>query len=181
MPLIEGSVDKTSIIVGDWSELAIEYPPLSDNWLYIGNAPEGVLEISSEIYDHSGTSFPRKIDLRVPVRAGMKFTAKIEEINAENIRLVIGQAPNVSDNYIYIGALAVPQYFKFRAQRNRNSDGQVITVVFWKASSAGLLQIGGGDAAVSTPVEFVALDDSGGDYGGSSDAPLGYLVVPSKA
>lgn len=180
MALTEGTVDLTSIIVGDWSEIAIEFPPDSDNWLLIGNAPEGVLEITKEIYDHISTAFPRRVDLRVPVKADMKFTAQIEEIHAENIRLILGQAPNVSEAYVYVGALVTPQYFKFRAKRRRNSDLAEIIVVFWKAVSSGLLQLGGGDEAISSPIEIVALDDSGGDYGGSSSAPLGYINLPVK-
>ena len=180
MALQEGSVDLSSIIVGDWSELAIEFPAGSDNWLLIGNAPEGVLEVSQEIYDHISTAFPRKTDLRIVVKSDMKFTAQLEEVYAENIRLILGQAPNVSESYVYVGALSTPQYFKFRAKRRRNSDAQEISVIFWKAMSSGLLQLGGGDEAVSSPVEFVALDDSAGDYGGSSTAPLGYIHLPVK-
>lgn len=180
MALTEGTVDKNSILVGDWSELSVEYPIGSDTWLYIGNAPEGALEVSQEVYDHVSTAFPRKVDLRVPVRTDMKFTAQLEEIHAENIRLILGQAPNISENYIYVGALSTPKYFKFRAQRVRISDAVEITVVFWKAVSSGLLQLAGGDEAIASPVEIVALDDSSGDYGGSSVAPLGYIVVPVK-
>lgn len=180
MALTEGTIDKQAIIVGDWSELSIEYPIASDNWLYIGNAPEGALEVSQETYDHISTAFPRRIDLRIPVRADMKFMAQLEEIHAENIRLILGQAPNVSDAYVYIGALSVPQYFKFRAKRLRNSDAAEITVVFWKAVSSGLLQLAGGDEAIASPIEVVALDDSSGDYGGSSSAPLGYINLPAK-
>jgi hypothetical protein len=180
MALSEGTIDLKSIIVGDWSELAVEFPIGSNNWLYIGNAPEGVLEVSQEIYDHVSTAFPRRVDLRIPVRADMKFTAQLEEIHAENVRLILGQDPSVSDAYVYVGALSVPQYFKFRAKRRRNSDLAEITVVFWKAVSSGLLQLAGGDEAIASPVEFVALDDSGGDYGGSSTAPLGYINLPPK-
>lgn len=181
MPLIQGSVDKTAIIVGDWSEIAIEYPPGSDSWLYIGSAKEGALEVSKEIYDHYSNAFPRIVDLRIPIKTGMKFTAQLEEIHAENIKLIVGQDPTDSNSYVYLGALNIPIFFKFRARRERNSDAQVITVVFWKAMSSGLFQLGGGDEAIKSPVEFVALDDASGDYGGSSSAPLGYIHIPAKA
>jgi len=181
MSLSEGTIDKTAIMVGDWSEVSVEYPTGSNIWLLLGNAPEGVLEVSKEIYDHVSTSFPRRVDLRIPVRADMKFTAQLEEIHAENIRLILGQAPNDSGSYVYIGGLATTKFFKFRAKRVRISDAAEITVVFWKAVSSGLLQLAGGDEAISSPVEIVALDDSAGDYGGSSNAPLGYIHVPAKA
>jgi hypothetical protein len=180
MALTEGSVDKNAIIVGDWSEISIEFPAGSNNWLFIGNSPEGLVEVSKEIYDHVSTAFPRKVDLRIPVRADMKFTCQIEEVHAENLRLILGQAPNDSNAYIYVGALVTPQFFKFRAKRRRNSDLAEITVVFWKGVSSGLLQLAGGDEAISSPLEVVALDDSAGDYGGSSDAPLGYINIPPK-
>jgi len=181
MALTEGSVDKNSIMVGDWSEVSVEYPIGSDNWLLVGNAPEGALEISKENFDHVGTSFPRTIDLRIPIRVDMKFTAVLEEIYSQNIRLILGQDPSDASSYIYVGALAQSLFVKFRARRVRVSDGQIITVVFWKANTSGLLQLGGGDEAISSPVEFQALDDREGAYGGSADAPLGYLYVPPKS
>jgi hypothetical protein len=181
MALTEGTIDKSSILVGDWSEISVEYPIGSDTWLLIGNAPEGVLSATQEIYDHVSTAFPRRVDLRVPTRADLKFNAQIEEINVENIRLILGQDPSDSSTYIYMGAISVPQFFKFRAKRVRRSDLAEITVVFWKAVSSGLFELGGGDEAVSSPIEIVALDDSAGDYGGSSTAPLGYMVAVPKA
>jgi len=181
MALTEGSIDKSSIMVGDWSEVAVEYPIGSDIWLLLGNAPEGALEISKEIYDHVSTAFPRTVDLRIPIKTEMKFTAQLEEIYAQNIRLILGQEPDDSSSYIYIGALATSRFVKFRARRTRVSDGAVITVVFWKASTSGLLQLGGADEAISSPVEFVALDDRAGDYSGTLEAPLGYLHIPAKA
>lgn len=180
MALTEGSVDKNAILIGDWSELSVEFPIASGIWLLLGNAPEGALEVSKEIYDHVSTAFPRRVDLRVPVRTDMKFTAQIEELHAENIRLILGQAPNVSTSYVYVGALLVPTYLKFRAKRVRLSDQFEMEVVFWKAATSGLFQLAGGDEAVPSPVEFVALDDSSGDYGGSSDAPLGYIYAAPK-
>jgi hypothetical protein len=181
MPLTEGTVDVSAILVGDWSELAVEFPAESGTFLYIGNTPEGVLEVGQEIYDHEGTNFPRRIDLRVPVRTSMQFTGQIEEIHAENVRLILGQDPSDSNPYVYAGAFQVPQVFKFRARRQRISDGQIITAVFWKASSSGLFQLGGGDEAIQSPLEVIALDDAAGNYGGSSEAPLGYIHIPAKA
>jgi hypothetical protein len=189
MALTEGLVDKNAIIVGDWSEISIEFPAGSGTWYYIGNCPEGVLEISKDLYQHVSTSFPRKTDLVIPVKTGMKFTGRLEEIYVQNIRLAMGMNPTDSDTYVYIGALTTPTYFKFRARRARNSDGSYLTAVFWKAQSAGLMQLGGADEAVGTPIEVEALDDStsagvtdpdNDKYGGSSTSPLGYLVVPAK-
>lgn len=181
MALTEGTIDKTSIMLGDWSEVSVEYPVGSDNWLLVGSAKEGALEVSKEIYDHIGTSFPRTVDLRIPIRTDMKFTAVLEEIYAQNIRLILGQDPSIAESYIYVGALATSLFVKFRARRVRVSDGVTITVVFWKANTSGLLQLGGGDEAIGSPVEFVALDDREGAYGGSVTAPLGYLHIPAKA
>jgi hypothetical protein len=181
MALTEGTVDKSSIMVGDWSEVAVEYPIGSNNWLLVGNAPEAAFEVTKEIYDHISTAFPRTVDLRIPVRTDMKFTAQLEEIYAQNIRLILGQDPSNANPYVYIGALANSLFVTFRARRVRVSDGQIITVLFWKANTSGLLQLGGGDEAISSPVEFMALDDREGSYGGSTAAPLGYVHVPPKA
>jgi len=181
MALTEGTVDSSALIVGDWSEISIEYPAQSGTWLYVGNCPEGVCEVSKEDYQHEGTNFPRKVDLVVPIRTGMKFTGRIEEIHVENLRLVLGMDPTNVNNYVYVGALTTPTYFTFRAQRQRNSDAQEITFKMFKAQSSGLMQIAGGDEAISTPIEIIALDDAAGNYGGSDAAPLGYIYLPAKA
>jgi len=117
----------------------------------------------------------------VPIRTGMKFTGRIEEIHVENLRLVLGMDPTNVNNYVYVGALTTPTYFTFRAQRQRNSDAQEITFKMFKAQSSGLMQIAGGDEAISTPIEIIALDDAAGNYGGSDAAPLGYIYLPAKA
>jgi len=180
MAITEGSIDLNAILVGDWSELSVEFPAESGTWLFIGSTKNGMLSVTQEIYDHISSAFPRKVDLRVPTRADMKFNADIEEIHAQNVRLILGQAPDDDNSYVYVGALSVPQYFKFRAKRVRLSDQVEITVVFWKAVSAGLLELAGGDEAVASPIEIAALDDSAGDYGGSSTAPLGYINISPK-
>jgi hypothetical protein len=181
MALAEGTNDVTSIVVGSWSEIMVEFPALSGTWLPLGNCPNGVVEISKEDYLHEGTGFPRKTDLVVPIRAGMKFTGEIQEINAENVRTILGMDPSDANPYIYAGALSTPTYFTFRAKRARNSDAVEITFKIFKAQASGLFTLGEADEAISSPIEIIAVDDTAGAYGGSAEAPLGYLWIPARA
>jgi len=174
----EGGVDTSSYLVGSWSEiLAVKN---STNY-YIGNTPEGVLEVSKEYYQHEDTSFPRRVDLVVPIRTGMRFTGVVEEIHGQNVSWLLGQTLATNSNYIYVGALAQSYYFTFRGRRIRVSDGEQIEFCIWKCLINSLFSLGSGDEAQGSPVEVTGLDDTNGDYGGSATAPLGYILVPDKA
>jgi hypothetical protein len=174
----EGGVDTTSYLVGSWSEIlavasSVDYQ--------IGNCPEGVLEVSREYYTHEDTSFPRKVDLVVPVRTGMKFTGVIEEIHAPNVSFLLGQTLAVSgQNYIYIGSLTTSYFFTLRGRRTRISDGTTIEFAMWKCLVSSLFSLGSGDEAQGSPLEVTGLDDTDGDYGGSSSAPIGFIWVPDQ-
>jgi len=43
-----------------------------------------------------------------------------------------------------------------------------------------LFSLGSGDDAQGSPLEVEGLDDSDGNYGGSSTSPIGWLWVPNK-
>jgi hypothetical protein len=43
-----------------------------------------------------------------------------------------------------------------------------------------LFSLGSGDEAMGSPMEVDALDDTDGDYGGSSTSPIGWLWVPNR-
>jgi hypothetical protein len=175
----EGGVDISAYLVGNWSEVLAEVSSVD---YYLGNVPEGVLEVTREYYQHEDVSFPRKIDLVVPVRTGMKFTGMVEEIHSQNVSFLLGETLAVAgQNYIYVGALATSYFFTFRGRRVRISDGVGIEFCIWKALVSSIFTLGSGDEAQGAPLEVIGLDDTDGDYGGSATSPIGFIHVPVKA
>ena len=181
----EGSVDANALIVGHWAE--IYATPLVGAALFVGSAQNGVLTIEREIIEHKDTSFPRRTDMRIPVSVGMRFTADLDEVHAENMALVLGKdwtSAIVNDeynqNYLYFGALDSPMYFGLHGTRRRPADKQWAEFHIHKASAHGEVTVGGGDDFVGIPFEAVAHDDEAGTYGGSTAAPLGWINFPIK-
>lgn len=173
----EGGVDTTAYLVGSWSELVASVGLVD---YYIGNVPDGVLEISREHYSHEDASFPRKTDLVIPIRTGMKFSGVVEEIHKQNVSWLLGQGLTPVSNYLYVGALTTSYYFTARGKRTRISDGVIIDFCIWKAMISSLFSLGSGDEAQGSPVEIIGLDDTDGDYGGSAEAPIGWIWIPDK-
>ena len=174
----EGTVDESSLLLGDWSEVFAQ--DLSGNNYRIGNAPEGVLEIGREFVEHASTKFPRTTDLVIPSKVWMKFSGKIEEINRMNVSWLLGQSLAPANDYLYVGALETPTYFQFRGARKRVSDGVRIHFRMHKCLIRSLFSIGGGDGFANAPLELEAMDDTDGTYGGSATNPLGWIWVPAK-
>lgn len=173
----------TNLFLGDWSHVDVTTDPLgAPTEYYLGLVTEGALEISREDSELMGTTFPKRVELVIPTRAGMKFTGQMAELHKANLHLLLGGLPGNASNYLYPG-VACPdetKFVKFRAKRIR-CDDFVMEVIFWKAQSAGLISIGAGDPTTFAPLEMQALDDSNGTWGGSAAAPLGYLYAPDPA
>lgn len=147
--------------------------------MYLGVVPEGALEISREDTEFMGTNFPQTVELLTPSQVGMKFSGEIAELHKLNLHLAIGDDPyDADDNYIYPAAsCATDSFVSVRALRKR-CDGFIMDMVIWKARSSAALTIGGGTEVLTSPIEFNALDDQGGEFGGDTQAPLGYLYAP---
>ena len=148
--------------------------------VYLGVVPEGALEISREDTEFMGTMFPQTVELLTPSQVGMKFSGEIAELHALNLHLAIGDDPYSADGqFIYPAAsCATDDFVSVRALRKR-CDGFIMDMVIWKARSSAAVTIGGGSEVLTTPIEFNALDDANGDFGGSAAAPLGYLYAPN--
>jgi hypothetical protein len=175
----KGGVDITAYLIGSWEELVAV---AGGSNYQLGNCPEGVLEASKEFYRHEDTQFPRKVDLVVPIRAGYKFTGRLEEIHSQNVSLLLGQTLDVGvQNYIYIGALDQSYFFSLRGRRTRVSDGVAIEFRIHKCIQASLFSLASGDETQGSPLEVEGLDDTAGGYGGSATMPLGWIYVPSMA
>ena len=173
----EGTIDESSLLVGDWSEVFAE---VSGAAYRIGNVPEGVLEIGREFIEHVDTSFPRKVDLVIPSKVWMKFTGQVEEVNRQNVSWLLGQTLAPASDYLYVGVLQTPTYFTFRGARIRVSDSVRIHFKMHKCLLRSLFSLAGGDDFISSPLEIEALNDTDGDYGGSASSPLGWIWVPAK-
>ena len=144
---------------------------------YLGVVNEGVLEISREDSEFMGTTFPQVVELVTPTQVGMKFSGEIAELMLSNLHLAIDGDVSDSTNFVYPGATCTDTFVGVRALRKR-CDGFIMDMVIWKARNSAPVTIGGGSEVISTPIEFNALDDRGGSFGGSETAPLGYLYAP---
>jgi len=177
----QGAINTDNYWQGFWSRVRfIEDPLVAATTFNIGSVQEGVLEVSREDTDHLSTLFPRTVDFISPAQVGMTYTGNMEEIHRNNLRLALGQLPSTSSNYIYPAASCTSedQYGRLILERIRCQDEFVMVVVFWKTSGSGAITIGGAAEVINTPVEFKALDDNGGDLGGSAAVPLGYIYAP---
>lgn len=178
------SVDSTSnMFAGFWSHVHVTQDPMGTPVdYYLGVAQEGVLEISREDSEYLGTTFPQRVELILPQKAGMKFSCRLDEIHKQNLHLLNAELPGEASNYIYPGvACAFEDVFVRLYLRRKRCDGFVMEAVFWKTTGSGTIQLAGGAEVQGTPAEFAALDDSNGDFGGSESAPLGYLYAPDPA
>ena len=180
------SVGSTSnLFQGYWSHVEFIHKPVSAQAarIYMGVCQEGVLEISREDNEYMGTTFPRVVELLSPTQVGMKFSGQLDELHKKNLRIAVGDGDPTNNaagsNYIYPGAACAfdDVYGNLLCKRKR-CDGFVMEAVLWKTTGSGAVSIGGDAAVIGTPVEFNALDDNQGQFGGTSSAPLGYLYAP---
>ena len=171
--------------------------------VYLGVVNEGALEVSREDNEFLGTMFPRVVELLTPAQVGMSFSGEIAEIHKGNLHLMTGgdvglgaAATNLS-RFIYPGAKCGFQesgtadadgiggtvFGTLRAMRNKCSSGDDFIMVcnLYKTIGSGTFSIGGAAEVISSATEFQALDDANGDYGGSAEAPLGYIYAPDPA
>lgn len=173
----------SNLFLGFWSHLSVVQDPLgAATSYYLGVAQEAVLEVSREDAEYLGTTFPQRVELVIPQRAGMKFTGRLDELHKRNIHLLIGNLPGTVSNYIYPGTSCPDEtkYVRLVGRRIR-CDQFVMEVLFWKAQSSGLFQLGAAPAGEGSPFDIAALDDVNGDFGGSQAAPLGYIYAPDPA
>jgi len=171
----QGTVDSAALIVGDWSVVGFEFSAVE---YALGNVPEGTLEVGREYFRHEGTQLPRRVDAVFLIRTSMRFTGNLEEIHERNARFALGKDPSALSDYIYIGAAETPQFFTFVGRRFRPADSKLVEFKIYKGLVVSTYTMGSSNETISVPLEIEGLDDQAGDYGGSAEAPLGYLFVP---
>lgn len=174
----QGTVDVAALIVGDWSEIVFQHNAVEYE---LGNCPEGQLAVNREYYKHMGTQLPRRVDAVFLISTSMTFTGTLEEVHEQNARFALGKDPSVDADYIYIGGAEVPEYFTFIGRRFRPADQALVEFKIWKGLVTSSFSLGNGNEAVGTPLEIEALDDTAGDYGGTEEGPLGYLIIPDPS
>lgn len=178
------SVGSTAnLFQGYWSHVEFVHDPLgTPNAIYLGVVQEGNLEISREDTEYMGTNFPRRVELLTPSQVGMKFSGQIDELHKTNLHIAMGDLASDTNNYIYPGAAcSFEDQFGNLICRRKRCDGFVMEALLWKTLGSGALAIGGDAAVVGSTVEFNALDDTNGDFGGADDKPLGYIYAPDPA
>jgi len=181
MAISRGSQNTSDYFIGDWDYVAFITPKLSAIGArtdVLGMVSEGSLELSREDYQHQNSTFPRRVDFTAVTQAGMTFSGNVEEMSLINLRIAMAQDPATAGNYIYPGTSCTDSnnYGALKINRIQCQGFQnQLEVVIWKALAGGALSFGGGDEVTGIPVEFVAQDDTPGNYDGSSAAPLGYL------
>jgi hypothetical protein len=153
--------------------------------MYLGAVQEGVLEVSREDNEYLGTLFPRVVELLSPAQVGMTFSGEIGELHKANLHLMVGEDIEETSQFIYPGASCSfgDVFGSLRCMRKKCSSGDpfIMAIMLFKTIGSGAFQIGGAAEVIGSAVEFQALDDTNGDYGGSESAPLGYIYAPDPA
>ena len=181
----------TNLFQGYWSHVEFRkggYDQAADSYdgsakdMYLGVAQEGALEISREDSEYMGTLFPRVVELLSPTSVGMTFSANLAELHKNNLALMVGGDVEAASNFIYPGATCSfsDVFGSLRCIRER-CDGFMMETVLFKTIGSGPLNIGSSDNVIEAAAQFQALDDSNGEFGGSSSAPLGWLYAPDPA
>lgn len=179
--LFQGYWSHVEFRKGGYNEDGTNYDA-SNKDMYLGVVQEGVLEVSREDNEYLGTTFPRVIELLSPAQVGMKFSGEIGELHKANLHLMVGDSIEATNNFIYPGASCDfgAVFGTLRALRKR-CDGFIMEAVLFKTIGSGGFQIGGAAEVISSAAEFSALDDANGDFGGSAEAPLGWIYAPDPA
>jgi len=147
----QGTIDVNALIIGDWSEVGYTYSAVD---YYLGNVPEGNVQIGREYYQHRGTQLPRLVDAVFLLSSSMSFSGNLEEVHERNARFALGKDPSTLADYIYVGGTETPQYFTFWARRWRPGDSALVEAKIWKGLVVSEFQMPTGEEAISMPLEI---------------------------
>lgn len=90
-----GTIQREAIPCGRWTELIAT---VGGTDYHIGTVRDGNLLVDRAVYEHYQTqSYGRVKDIVVPLAAKVEFRGVMEEINAENVRLLLGHDPAEPD------------------------------------------------------------------------------------
>jgi hypothetical protein len=188
MPVSTDNIN--NVFLGQWDEVTFFEDPLGDvlgpTPFYLGAVRDGSLEVATEVFEYFGTTYPRVVEAVFPQQVTMTFSGQIEELHRNNLRLALGQLPSTSGNYIYLGASCVQEenFGSLEVKRRKCAElggGGYLVGFFYKTTGSGAITIGTSDEVVGVPIEFSALNDANGAYGGSPSRPLGWIYAEAPA
>jgi hypothetical protein len=172
--LKSGGIYKDKYMVGDWTEIIATFQGVD---YHIGSTKKAALTITNKIYAHrESRSSGHAVDMVVRVMTGAELRGRMEELHKENLRLLMGELANSSSQVDHGQEVHPMEFFTIHGRRP-NADGTESTSVefcLWKCRAADLIQFG---SDTSYRFRFVALNDSLGDYGGSSEKPYGWIYA----
>jgi hypothetical protein len=171
-----GGIYKNKYMVGDWVEFVAtvggtDYP--------IGCTQEAMLVVTNRIYAHKQSDTLGSIDVLAHVMVGFEVRGKMEEIHRENIRLLLDKLPTGANQVEHGTELYPAQYFTVHGRRPNAMGTETTSVEFclWKCRAGDLLRLSESEKFSFVRFRFVGLDDSDGDFGGSSEKPYGWIYA----
>ncbi|MCP4741467.1 MAG: hypothetical protein GY871_04455 [Actinomycetales bacterium] len=173
--------NKEDLYAGEWPRvycLVDPMDPVLTTEIYLGAVKGGVLRTSREEIQFLGTDFPATLEVSVPSNVGMQFTGTAYELTYNLLHLLVGDARVDDDGqYVYPGAACAFGDIDVTLRGERaNCDGNMLVFQLHRARASGVVELGSNATDfIGTPMELNALDDKGGDFGGSTDDPLGWI------
>lgn len=171
--------DKEDLFAGEWPRVyAITDPVSSPVEVNLGAVKDGVLRTGREELNFFGTDFPGTLELSAPISVTMQFAGTAHELTYGLLHFLVGDARiDDASQYVYPGAGCAFSDIDVTLRGERvNCDGHMIVFQIHQARASGAVEIGANPSdVIGTPIEVNALDDSGGVFGGSSTAPLGWI------
>lgn len=165
-----------NLFVGDWPSVYGITP--ADAQVYLGAIKDGVLRTARETLEFFGTDLVPLLELSAPTSVSMQFAGTAHELTYGLMHFLVGDAAIDDDSqYVYPGAACAFGDVDLTLRGERvNCDGHMIAFQLHRARGSGAVEIGSatGDV-IGVPLEVNALNDSNGDFGGSSDDPLGWI------
>jgi len=164
------------LFVGEWPRIYGITP--ADVEVYLGMVKDGVLRTARETLELFGTDLVPLLELSAPTNVSMQFAGTAHELTYGLMHFLIGDAAIDDDSqYVYPGAACAFGDVDLTLRGERvNCDGNMIAFQLHRARGSGAVEIGSApNDAIGTPIEVNALNDSNGDFGGSSDDPLGWI------
>lgn len=171
--------DKEDLFVGEWPRVyAIVSPILAETEVNLGVVKDGVLRTGREELNFFGSDSPQILELSQPVSVTMQFAGTAHELTYGLLHFLVGDAAiDDASQYVYPGAGCAFSDIDVTLRGERiNCDGHMLVFQIHQARASGAIEIGSAPSdVIGTPFEVNALNDSVGTFGGSDEAPLGWI------
>lgn len=174
-----GLQSEAHVFGGGWPRVYAVVDPLgAATEINLGEVTQGALALDRQTAEFYSEHFPARLEVSAPAQVNMRFTGQARELRLRLLHMVVGdERLDDTTTYVYPGAGCAFDDIDFNLYGERVSCGGVTCV--WKmhkARSSGAIELGSAANDFATfPIEIAALDDSDGEYGGSSNDPLGWI------